>query len=880
MKEQGKHVAVTALTGCAAINLNIIEACTLHKILSITPKCTTIGDIFTERNVLEGKFAEKIEFLSSLDVLIIDEVSMLSPSLFELTYEIMNLHRFGNIRREVSDMNGLDFKKKSINATKIMKRYKKQLYDKDFKSNIQFILVGDFCQLPFVVTKSEPDYGKQLFDIILWERLNLYQIQLTTVVRQSDKTFQDFLHKVRNGQFTHDVQDFIKVCSKKQPDPNHHYVRLFTTNPPRNAYNEEQLEKLKTYERLYTATDNIMEWYKSTINDKILTQETLMPGELKLKVGAPVILLMNQKKGNKVNGSMGIVTCLEDDHVSVRFDDGEICEISAVTKNVEKLYYNEGCGRYISQTIASRSQIPLDIAYAMTVFKAQGQTLDRVIFHASPLHTTGLVYTALSRARTPEGLIIRDLKFSEMEKTTNPQVLSFLKSLSTPSEMKYENLWKLINEHSPTNIKQLKSLLNETYQDLERALTKKRNELSRQGLANDPLYDRLQRILVTRTQKVDESNPNKFFVHCPKCHQPYDSYYLLNIGLVCVCGVEIQDFCQAVTDKFGSITYIIQENSSSLVDPVKYVGVTESGQKRYDEHFRNWLENTNHSVKCSIFLNETTWIHMLKPTVNYQMYGNHVDSNRLRLNTRDPTIVNLSNVSDMYSKPTYSLCKIINKHDTPLIGDTGISFLGSIKEPSTLEDDSIFRYFNKYSTYDTYETVCLQIDKKICEHKIPCAALRRYNELLGRDEFEGFPRHLIKPKILDKTNNEKVVNDRPDLISWEIDNIIDLATHRQNEKSTESTKSKIRSTWSQGMLSQDLLRNPWKFYKMLHYHTPTRQKMICSVVHQILSLMSTEERKIFLSDEYMEIRYITRFCQRINTFTTDNDESKRYPQDV
>lgn len=250
-KNSSKNVGITSTTGCSAL---LIGARTLHSYLKLSIHDKTPKQLFQGLN----KFPEIKDKLINLDVLIIDEVSMLSNKLFEIISEYLSL-----VRKD----------------------------DKPF-GGIQLILVGDFCQLP-------PVQDTFCFLSDEWSRLNPSVINLKTLVRQEDDTmFQELLERARIGSITDDDVILLQECKKKEDID---YICLCSTNKEADTINISELEKL--------------------IQDgkEIFTYKTRTKDKLKLCIGCKVMINWNIdiEKGI-VNGTTGTVVNLDKDTVLIK----------------------------------------------------------------------------------------------------------------------------------------------------------------------------------------------------------------------------------------------------------------------------------------------------------------------------------------------------------------------------------------------------------------------------------------------------------------------------------------------------------------------------------------------------------------------------------
>jgi len=339
------NVEVTALTGVAALP---IGGTTLHSFLGIRP-----GDYTPEDYVWQARAKKQAkQRMRNAEVLVIDEISMCDAQL----------------------LNVADFVLKSIRDS-----------TEPF-GGVQLILLGDFLQLP----PPEKDYTL-CYEAQAWRQAKIRICALRQVFRQEDEELIGHLNAVRMGSIGTDTTIYFQQFVRK-PQPDDLVTELYAHNSDVNRRNAEELAKLPTNLRTYTALDEGNPWAM-----KFLQKSCIAPTELELKVGARVMLLKNRPKEGLFNGSIGTVVKLEHDHVVVNFRvRGRLTDVKIGTDTWE----------YIARGIreASREQIPLRLAYAQTIHKSQGQTLQAAYVDMDKIFAQGHGYTGLSRISRPEGL--------------------------------------------------------------------------------------------------------------------------------------------------------------------------------------------------------------------------------------------------------------------------------------------------------------------------------------------------------------------------------------------------------------------------------------------------------------------------------------------
>ncbi|MBS9767506.1 MAG: helix-turn-helix domain-containing protein [Flavobacteriaceae bacterium] len=366
--ESMKRLVVVAPTGVAAINA---KGVTIHSFFQLP-----FGVILPNRaNEQEKKYKfnkTKIDIIKSLDLLIIDEVSM--------------------VRADVLD--GIDT---------VLKRYRKS--DKPF-GGVQVVMIGDLQQLSPVVRQDEWELLKEhynnayFFSSLVYQKANVVPIEFTHIYRQTNEDFISILNEVRNDCLSEKNQKLLEKRYNPNIEPNieEGYITLTTHNRKANKINELELDKLDTKSRTYRAEvkGNFSE-YNYPTDEKLV-----------LKEGAQVMFIKNDSSIEKryYNGKIGVVKKLEKDKVFVE-SEGEIIETTnEVWENIK--YSLDKDTKEISEKIdGTYSQIPLRLAWAITIHKSQGLTFDKAIIDAESSFAHGQTYVALSRCRSLEGLVLK-----------------------------------------------------------------------------------------------------------------------------------------------------------------------------------------------------------------------------------------------------------------------------------------------------------------------------------------------------------------------------------------------------------------------------------------------------------------------------------------
>ena len=402
----GIRVAVTAMTGCAALLLNSIgsrvKAKTLHSWAGVGLAREAPHEL--AEAVAKNKRAARRWIDTQL--LIVDEVSMMTPEFLE---------------------------KLDLISRRVRKRA-----DAKF-GGLQLVFAGDFCQLP-PVNKGDAE-AAYVFESPVWTSLMEENHNLTQIVRQSDPVFQRLLTEARMGTLS--AESLAVLESRKGLDWSDNEIKptlLFTRNAEVSTINKKNMEALDGERRTYEVKTVEMDPTDKSMKGRIITREDpdVQPllarldldapydPTLELCVGAQVMLLTNMdQEHGLVNGSRGVVTGYSPGGLPlvrfVGFTDPVI---------IDRANWWLAEPDYIG-----RSQIPLKVAYALTIHKSQGATLDSALIDiGSSTFEFGQAYVALSRVRSLEGLYVWALNPKRI--MCHPSVVAFYKSLEKADEEK------------------------------------------------------------------------------------------------------------------------------------------------------------------------------------------------------------------------------------------------------------------------------------------------------------------------------------------------------------------------------------------------------------------------------------------------------------
>lgn len=356
LKRLGSKAAVLAPTGVAAMHAG---GQTLHSFFRLPPRLIEPADVKRLKNA---------RAIKALEVLVIDEISMVR-----------------------SDMMW------AIDAALRMNRNSSAPF-----GGVQMVLVGDLAQLPPVVQGEEAAYlemaygGPFFFHTPVFRDAGFTLIELETVYRQSDPDFVEILNAIREGEIRRDQGRRLneRVTGRSALEASETHVVLTPTNAAAARINSARLDALVGEPRLLPG--KVEGQFEERVRP---TDEPLI-----LKPGARVMLIRNDPAGRWVNGSLGEVVAFCADGVKVHVN-GQTHTVEPVKWERFRYTADAGAETLKKETVGAFEQYPLRLAWAMTIHKAQGLTLDKVYLDLpGRLFAHGQAYVALSRARSIEGL--------------------------------------------------------------------------------------------------------------------------------------------------------------------------------------------------------------------------------------------------------------------------------------------------------------------------------------------------------------------------------------------------------------------------------------------------------------------------------------------
>ncbi|GKT09625.1 helix-turn-helix domain-containing protein [Desulforhabdus sp. TSK] len=369
-KNTHKRMIVTAPTGVAAINAGGV---TLHSFFQLPFGPFVPGSEDYGRHNQHRFSKEKINIVRSLDLLVIDEISMVRADLLDGVDSVLRHYR----------RNDLPF------------------------GGVQLLMIGDLQQLSPVVKEDDRAILRDFYDSMYFfgcralSLSDLVVIELKHIYRQSDGRFIDLLNRVRDNQLDQASLHELNSRYRKnfRPGENDGTITLSTHNRSADAINESRLKALPEKPRSFRAEveGDFPEYsYPTSL-------------ELTLKKGAQVMFVKNDPSPGKLyfNGKIGKITRMTDQSVSVKCpgDEGEITVEPAIWENI-KYRIDPATAEITEDKVGSFVQLPLKLAWAITIHKSQGLTFDRAVIDAGAAFAHGQVYVALSRCKTFEGLVL------------------------------------------------------------------------------------------------------------------------------------------------------------------------------------------------------------------------------------------------------------------------------------------------------------------------------------------------------------------------------------------------------------------------------------------------------------------------------------------
>jgi len=393
LKENNVEVGITASTGIAATHLN---GRTIHSWcgMGINPKLTK-----TQITKLKRKKHLK-QRINNAKVLVIDEVSMLNATRLDVVDAICKA-----FRKDIRPFGGL-----------------------------QIILCGDFFQLP-PVSRGKED-GDFVTESKIWKKMDIKICYIEEQYRQEDGEFLKVLNDIRGDTVTQETCEILESRINQPTNTDIKPTKLYTHNADVDIYNFLELNRLEGGEAVFHMTD-----YGPLPLVKALKRNCLTSEVLTLKIGAVVMFVRNNFDKGYVNGTLGKIIDFDDDsgYPVVETTTGE-----TIIASPERWVVEED-----GEDIASLTQVPLRLAWAITVHKSQGMSLDSAEIDLSKTFEYGMGYVALSRVRSLEGITLMGI--NELALKVNEEATKLDKEL-------YSKSLKDLEEYSKLSKKEIKKL--------------------------------------------------------------------------------------------------------------------------------------------------------------------------------------------------------------------------------------------------------------------------------------------------------------------------------------------------------------------------------------------------------------------------------------
>ncbi len=355
-----RQVVALGSTGVSAVN---VGGFTIHSFFAFG-----ISGNFEELAQSDKRNRKRLsdlkKILGATELIVIDEISMVSTDLMDMIlYRLESFHYTGRL-----------------------------------------MLVGDFYQLPPIIKRGGGNglFGGMLyaFESTAWQRLSPVTVELTQMKRTQDVEFAQILGKIRKGVCDDEVVEYCFALANNTIDESRNPTHLYGRNVEVEQFNRAKLNELPTEETILFAH---LEKF-GTVNDKRLDSwKKLLPIEeqLTLKVGVPVLFAVN-KWGSFVNGERGILRTIEEDHLIVEKSDAFVRVERHDFDLLDMVVHDDG--RVENPAIATLNQFPLKLAYAITIHKSQGMSIDNLVCNVDHIFAPSQFYVAISRATDPKKL--------------------------------------------------------------------------------------------------------------------------------------------------------------------------------------------------------------------------------------------------------------------------------------------------------------------------------------------------------------------------------------------------------------------------------------------------------------------------------------------
>jgi ATP-dependent exoDNAse (exonuclease V) alpha subunit len=381
-ENEAKKVAKLASTGMAA---TLIGGQTLHSFLDLGI-AANINELEQNAKLPIKKKIKKL--IGAMDLLVIDEISMVSAELFEMIHLRLEQAGFGGV----------------------------------------LLVVGDFLQLPPVLK----GYGEVCFafESEAWESFKFETLELTHIYRTDDLAFIALLHHVRFGFIDEQIHNQLNSYIRPIGEDLSEFTFLFGKNISAQCHNKTQLTKIDG--DLFVKEAQIVKHQKSVKDYEIqrFMNDARIEEKLELKIGAPVLFTRNS--WNYFNGERGVVINVDDSYVYVQKSDHKVVKLEpqAQSKALWREKIIEGDKELVEENLFSIYQYPLKLAFAITIHKSQGMSIEDLVIESNEIFAPSQFYVALSRSSNPSRLtIIAPSKQWYELIFVDPKAMEFVKGL-------------------------------------------------------------------------------------------------------------------------------------------------------------------------------------------------------------------------------------------------------------------------------------------------------------------------------------------------------------------------------------------------------------------------------------------------------------------
>lgn len=410
-----KRMVVAAPTGVAAVHARGV---TLHSLFQLSFGPWVEGQEVLGKTGRKKFRKDKRRLIENLDLLVIDEISMVRADVLDAVDSVLK-----RLRRSSQPFGG-----------------------------VQLLMIGDLGQLAPIARDEDWQILRNVYDTPYFfssralRSTEWITVELRHIYRQSDPVFIDLLNRVRDGRLDDDALERLHSLHRPdfQPPEDEGWIILSTHNRKVDERNDSRLGRLKSKTRTYEAT----------IEGKFPESSYPAPETLVLKVGAQVLFVRNDPSPERLyfNGKIGKVTRVEAEKVHVRCpDDSEDIVVEAATWENVDYRLDPETGEIRETPTGKFVQMPLKLAWAMTIHKSQGLTFERAVIDAGSAFAPGQVYVALSRCKTMEGMVLTS-RIAPGSVRIDPLVQNFLRHECRPADeetlerSRLDYQWRILHE--------------------------------------------------------------------------------------------------------------------------------------------------------------------------------------------------------------------------------------------------------------------------------------------------------------------------------------------------------------------------------------------------------------------------------------------------